>query len=550
MEDQKVDESKNYSAIIVDAVKAIKEDEEIGSGVLPIFLGGNEEVHKRITEAAIAYLSYNSANEKGKTKEAQIFHNKFVDIQEKHFPDLSLEDVGNYVSIYFHFARRYLDRAVRRAEEITNHELFTNRVERIKSGESSMIPLINPIKPTVRKTQSQSERMRRRYFAATPNNPDAFTVILYNSFIVTKIRRPLRAELIKLINEIELELRFFGERWVVNSINLERAGISRKIADFFLSLVQTHSVEGLLSNDELKNYILANDINTMALALLQAGSPKGVHYNLNCLANKCNHSELIHIDPYDLMLVNDHDMDDDQLDFIYKLINGGKQVPAEELVKYQNRYKYNGKAIDTAIKFYENPLESDTTKAIGQFTLGVPTLAEYFTSFDLVAETYDPTIKRYRIDFPDTQEYRKKRAEFMGSIRMGEYVHWFTNFITYGDPDKEEADEVEDREESQREFEKGLLEIFSEDDVLYWNALAKITEVIPYLTHTFIGIRNSECPKCHGKPSDEENKEKNPNFTVNTGFTPIDIVTNFFDHTRALIEEMGEGYRVQEEAIS
>lgn len=549
--DQPEEKAINLSQLLVNAAKPLKENEDVGSSVLPIFLGGSEEIHKKITETAIAYLSYNRAKEAKRDKEAQMFLNKFTELQELYFPDLSLDDVGNYASVYFHFSRRYLDRAVIRGGDLIKHEDFINRGMRVKDGEPPVfIPLINPITPKVRPTQTQSERMRRRYFASTPNNPDSFTVVLYNSFIVTKIRRPLRSELIKLINEIELDLRYFGERWVVNSINLERAGIARKIVNFFLGLVQGHSVEGLLSPDELKNYMLANDVNTIALALLQAGSTKGVHYNMTCLANACNHSELVHIDPYDMYLVNDIDMEDDQRDFINAIINTGKQTSVEDILKYQNRYRYAGKPVVTAAKIYENPLEKDTSKANGQFTIKVPTMAEYFTSFDLVAEQYDPTIKKYVLDYPDIKEYRKKRSEFMGSIRMGEYIHWIGNYISYGNPDQEVEDIVEDRSESQREFEKGIMQIFGEDEILYWNVLGRITEATPYMTHTFIGIRNSECPKCHGRPEQPDNQDKNSDFTINTGFTPIDIVTNFFDHTRTLIEEMGEEQRVQEEVIS
>lgn len=549
----RIEEKKHtfQSERLVNVVRLLQDNEETGRQILPVFIGGDEEIHKNIMQASIAYLSYKGAEEKNLKKEAEIFYNKFIEIKDKFFSDLTIEEMGNYATVYMQFVKRYLDTPISKMDDIVDNSEFYNRYKlTIGDQPPKLTPYINPLKPNVRKSNSQSDRMRRRYFAATGNTPDTITVLLYNSYILTKIRRPTRIELIKLINDIELKLRYFGERWSVNSLNLERAGIAREIVDFFLDRVVHHSVDGILSNDELKNYILANDINTITLAILQASSPKGVYYNINCLANKCGHSELVHVDPYDMYLVNEEDMEEDQRDFIYTLLNKGGKYDPSDILKYQNRYSYKGKKVDNAVKIYEDILtKTDDTPAVGQFTIKVPNLTQYFTSFDLVAEEYDPTIKKYALDYPNIQEFRKKRSEFMGAIRMGEYLHWIDNYITFGNPNIEnDEDIVEDRSESQREFEKGLLTIFSEDDVLYWEVLKKILECVPYMSHTFIGIPNSSCPSCHGKP--EDNPDKNQEFTIQTGFTPIDMVTNFFDHTHILIDEIGRLHEIQEDLIS
>lgn len=545
---------ESKTGFLVSAIKSVTEGTE-PTATLPLFLGGDDEIHKAIMETAVAYVSFGRAKEKGLSKEAEIFKNKFNELREKHFPELSAEDAGAYCTVYFQFSRRYLNRSVNNIDELIENDDFINRViTRIADRGDDPIPLVFPIIGTVKPTLDKRDRMRRRHFGGPTQVADTFTVYLYNSFIAVKVKRPSRLEYVNLINDIELKLRYFGERWVVNSINLERAGIAKLITEFFLDHVIQHSVEGILSNQELANYILANDIDTIALQLLQAASPKGTYYNMTCLANQCNHSELVLVQPYDLMLLNDADMDQDQRDLWIRIRDRLEQVSVEDILKCQNRYKYKGKEVNLAVKLFSELGDSEGKAPYGQFTLGVPSLSEYFTTFALMAEKYDPTFKKYAIDYPSVEAYRKKRSEFVGATRMGEYVHWIKEQVTFGKG--EQPNEVETRGDDQRGFEDGLLDIFSDDDEAYWRTFSGIMENIPYASHVFIGFRNSDCPKCGtraGTPVIENGVEKPKtvsDFTAATGFTPIDIVTSFFDHTRMLIEEMGSQQRLQEEIIS
>lgn len=548
---------ENKSEMLIKAIQSIT-DADAPHAIIPIFLGGSDELHNAIMETAVAYVSFGSAREKGRDKEALMYKAKFDELREQHFPELSMEDAGAYCTIYFQFSRRYLDRGINKLPNIKEYEGFINRIlVSVEDRPPMVVPFVNPIIASPNKTMEKRDRMRRRHFAGPTQVADTFSVYLYNSFIATKIKRPSRLEYVNLINDIEMKLRYFGERWVINSINLERAGISKLIVEFFLDHITYHSVEGILSPHELSDYILANDINTIALALLQAASPKGVYYNMTCLANKCGHSELVTVQPYDMIKVNEQDMDDEQRDLWIRIRDKLEKISPEEIVKQQNRYRFKGTPVDTAIKLYSGLGEEESTKPYGQFTLKVPTLSEFFATFTHMSEKYDPAFKKYAIDYPDVQKYRQKRAEFSGAVRMGEYLHWIGNQVTYSTSNDESVpNEVEDRSDDQRGFEDGLLDIFSDDDEAYYRTFAAIMEQVPYMTHVFIGIMNSDCPACKkraGTPEFEDGVEKPltvHSITAQSGFTPIDIVTNFFDHTRMLIEEMGSTQLVQEEVTS
>lgn len=59
---------------------------------------------------------------------------------------------------------------------------------------------------------------------------------------------------------------------------------------------------------ELKRYILANDLEHIAMTLLTISAPKGVAYRTYCLADKCSHSEVMIIDPAGMVLTLEESM--------------------------------------------------------------------------------------------------------------------------------------------------------------------------------------------------------------------------------------------------
>ena len=85
--------------------------------------------------------------------------------------------------------------------------------------------------------------------------------------------------------------------------------------------------------------------------------------------------------------------------------------------------------------------------------------------------------------------------------------------------------------------------MFNSDDNLLRDALDKVIKSVPKLTYVYIGIPDDHCPKCKTRANDVIKE-------INGGFTPIDPILNFFDHTRMLIAMRRDLVTLQEEILS
>lgn len=536
---------------------AVKKVMEFNPAVtaITLFLGNDPDVHDAYYKTSVAYLKLAEAKEKGSEREIKAWGNKFKELKEEFFPDLDERDLASLLSLYFQFIRRYSDRAVKGQKDITELEDLVNRIHYTDGkGIEQSISFVQPINPNIRANLSKRDRIRRKFKAKGNNSPDSFTIILHNSYIVLRINKPERINLFRLIEKIETQLRHYGAKWAVPSYHLERAGIARIIVDFILDHVTYHSVKDLEDVQELKRCILANDIDTLALSILQSSAPQGVQYNMVCLANSCNAINTVLIDPYELDLLNDLDMTNEQKDIFSKLLIGEK-LSEEELLKYQNKYRFNGKEVDNKILLYVkesiedfiNPEALESKTPYGEIRLKVPNLATYFTCFDYSAEIIDAEIKKLILEYPDPKLFREKRSKFLSTLRMVDYIHWIDQYVEYGASELAEGeDSIEDRSDNHREFDEGMIDAFNDDEDLYGRTMEAILTKTPYMTHTFIGLLNNTCPTCKGTP-----KDNNGNIlSINHGFTPIDVVTNFFDHTQILLNNQSLIQSMTEEVAS
>lgn len=532
---------------LINAITSIDEFDP-NQRVLTLFLGKDEDAQKAAYDTGLIYINRNIALQEGRKNDYRVLSNEFKNLKEQFFPDTTEEELGAYLTLYFQFIKRYMNRTYERTPEVLEKGNFINRIRTFIKQQEGSIGLIQPILPKSTKGLGLADQMRRAHLAQGMGDPDTFSVYLANSYILLRVRRPKRKDLFRLLNEIVQKLKFYGERYSVPSISLEKAGISRILVDFVLKHLVSHSVKGVIDEYELKKYILLNDLDTIAVELLKAGSPKGVQYLLNCIVKKCNFSGTVSLDPANLLLLNDEDMTNEQKDVMYKMLNEGLKLSPEELATYQNKYLFNQEKIEQTIYMYRFGDESENPAPYGELKIEVPSLATAFTSFDLAAERNDPEVKELATNYPDKREFRQKRAEYLGTVRITDYVHWISEFRIYGDPNTDSPeDKVYTRNENHREFDDGLIDIFNNDDDLYGSTLAKVLTVPPKMTHVFCGILNSECPNCQGHADDEL---KHGVLEAHSGFTAIDPIINFFDHTRIQISTLGEIQAIEEDILS
>lgn len=517
---------------------------------LPVVLNLHDTDSDAAYETGFALLAWLEARNQQKSN-APTLHKAWLALRNKHYPDVPEETLQDDLLRFMQFTQRYLNRVTNSAKDLVdrgNH--FINRVP----GKNGFDPLIRPLPLSEKADTTQRDRIRRRHRRRSQKHSDLIGLTLYNSFVYLRYRRPTKLELVNLIYDIENTLRFYGQRLTVNSINLERAGISRIIVKFFLDKVEYHTVEGL-DAPQLTEVLLANDVDAICMSLLEAGSPDGVYYEMGCLAKVCQGKagtpQRYH--PYDLYLVNTQDMTDAQLAFLTDARNKGTVSSVETIRSYQNQYRFNGELVDTVQKLYVQDGGYKTKEAYGEVKLGVSTMADYFSAFDLLANVYNKKIESYAATLTDKDLFNKKLSELFGAVKMGELVHWIQSYTTYPENEEEDENMVETRGDLPDEFNQGMLDIFSGDDVAYWDVFRKIVETTPFLSHTFVGFLNSQCTQCGYSPdnlpkTDTPEDEKpfiNP-LAAKTGFTPIDPVMNFFDHTRMLINHLGEMQIAQE----
>lgn len=510
-----------------EAVIGIGEQDD--PAALPLFVGVISDFHSVIFKTAIIYTSLQSAladEAAGRTRpgdrDSKTLQASFDEIVEEHFSDMELAELIPMLVNYMSFVYKGADRLMLRDENkaLLMQAALSNTVlgKLDKDGKETVVGTISPVTPSNDKTLSPRDRMRRRLRGGR-GEPDTFNVILKNSLIFLRIEIPGPPDLIRLMNTIATRLQNYGERFNVSALHLERAGIAEILVNFILDRVKYHSVKDVADVYELKDYILANDINPMIMGLLATTAPKGVSFRMYCVANKCQHNEVQVVDPTAMVLDVDEDIPEEPSKLLYEIVNKGRKLSREELWKYRPVYKDpEGKEIDTVVPM----------PGVGRMIIKVPYLTDYFETYAAMRDRINPDLRDLAVEFPNVQKFKEKRAEYMSGIRGSDYIQWIGSVEYDPEPGTEGEVEVITRDEDPRSFEQGLLDNFGDDEQLYLDALQKLIVSIPRMTYTFVGISNDSCPVC-------KQTADNVDHELLKGFTPIDPIMNFFDRTRMMI---------------
>lgn len=508
----------------------------------PLFLGGLSEQHTAIFETAMVFAKLNQMrNDVAQGQEVpksylNSMEVKYEELCQKHFENVTQEELGPTLLNYFGFIKRVRDSLLSKGEydEALKVENLINTVEHSQAGR---IGLVAPVPVKANKSGSTRERMRRSVLKVT-GSPDSFAIILMNSRILLKAATPSPWDVATLINKIALALSGaqYGQRYMTNSIHLERALISRVILTWVLERLTYWSVSDVLLTEELLEVIEITDINEICMAVLATASPKGVPYLLTCLADKCGFRDQVLIDPADMTVYDHYRYPDAYMAQITDAINSGKRLTKQEL--RDSRLPVigpDGKPVDTLIKIKGGAIE---------MKIGIPYASEYFTVFDYAANLLNKEIRELAVQFPKASVLEERRKELMSSFRMIDYVQYFETYTTKGNPMVDgDVDEVIQRNTDPGEFILGLIDIFNEETDLYADVLVRLIKTIPVLSYTFVGIRDDQCPGCRERAQGVEKE-------LNGGFTPIDPVLNFFDQARILIAQRKGIGESQEEILS
>lgn len=478
---------------------------------IKMFFNSCMETHKLLNTISTVFIGLRAAKEKGDTSRVNILENKFAELRAEHFPDQSDEELAEYLIAYHTWNHQFMDRHL-------SNDIFAEKLAKIHNNKIDINgvkqSLTIPMRPSVKTSMSLSDRMRRSRQIAT-GAPDSFTLVLLNSMVVLRIKQPSPLDMVRLINTIATTLNGYGARFNINSIMLERAGIIKLIMNFIYQRVTYYSVSDIVSAEELGDVITYNDANLIAMTLLGLGSPKGVFYNMRCLADKCNYEQTHAVNPYEMIFYYDDEMDEDRKIKLNTLIVKGEKLTKAEVLSYHREYKFDGITLDGIVS---------SPDKLSRVIIKPPLMNEAFQCFDYHADQINTEVRELAIQFPNTDVYRQKRQEYITCLRGLEYLHYIYAYEVDPVPGEEGETQRYLRSENPVEFDKGIIDVFNEDEAFYAAVIDYINRNAPLMTYTFIGIRNDSCPNCKAKAEG-----------VVKGFTPIDPVTNFFDHTRGKI---------------
>lgn len=503
---------------------------------LPIFLGGIASQQRVVLEAAQLFYSLEQLRDKdakGQLGDKTILTSievRYDEHVEKYFPGSDKKQLGEMLTNYFTFFNRGLDRVLMR-EELSDI-IDPTRMSNVLQLDRGPCGLIQPAKAG-KKAVNIRDRMRKNFVSAA-GTPDSFTLTLMNSRVVMRVKLPTPMDLLLLINRIAEKLSGFGERIRLTSLELERALITREVMEFVITHATYWSVSDILDARELFQVIKYKDADVIAAAILAASSPKGVNYRLTCLADKCGYNQDHLLDAANLTQFDEKRYPDVYMEQIKEILNKGTKFSIEELHDSEVPY------IDTDGKPIDNVLTLQNGKV--SLTLTDPYLSDFFECFDNVAERINPELRKLAVQFSDPRKYREARKNFMGSIRTINYLQWVSKMTFHAEVGTDDPDEVISRSENPKEFDEGLLDCLSTEESLAAIFLEKVVHVIPRMTYTTVGLLHDECPGCKEKGLIHEN--------INRGFTPIDPILSFFDHSQILITLRRELGTLQEDALS
>lgn len=515
---------------------AVSLGEPMDGYALPMFVSVMREQHQIVLSAAqlhtaITELTSNKNAGKGSTETILASMTaQYEELRVKHFDGVPDEKLAQLLTNYIHFYSRGLDRVGHRddQQDLLRTEHFTNTIpyNDIRKG------ICEPLKAGTSKNLGMKDRMRRSFNNAG-DDPTSFSMILMDSRIFLKMSNPTPLDLVLLIQTIADKLQGYGKRQRVTSLQLERALIVRCIMEFVIGRLTYWSVSDILDTRELLTVIKESDAKAIAATLLASSAPKGVNYYMTCLADKCNFSETRLIDAAHLTVYDDDRYPKEYHEQISKILSTGHKYTVEELMASDVPYiDVDGSVIDQTLSIRNGRVV---------LKLKSPYLSDYFTCYDNAAARINPTLRQLAVQYPTPQKFKEAKAAFMGSIRSIDYLQWVDEMIVYPDDGTEGDPEVYKRSENPAEFDEGVLDCLGSDDRLAAIFLEKVIQVVPRMTYTFVGIPWDQCPKC---------KENATMRSSHKGFTPIDPVLAFFDHTQMLITLRQELGHLQEEVLS
>lgn len=491
--------------------------------MIHMFLGNSKKEMEAAGDLISRYIEYDvsrDAFKEGELSESiwNKTNNDWLEYCETNFKDKPIKEVERHARELHSFLVDIQDRVKVRSKIMVEDDV-TNVSDRGGVVTSDIVGK-SPNKNT--NGFKQSDLMLRATLRTNDSKLN-YDVLLRNSFISLTFTRPSRLEMGELINSIQETVKGYVRSVNNNFPSIARVAAMKCIWEFISKRIVNSSVNDIHDFGQLANLIRSNDFDALAAALLDSFTHRGVQMSLRCLNPVCTTHATKLVDPTKLVRIRQSTQTPEELAIFANLLNGKVKYSSEETLELQNKTSY----------------QQDTTKVYNEskhiyLDIRAPLLVTSFNSFDYFISTINAKVADIRSKVFDPKEYEQQLTILYGSMGSIEFLHWVDKFNIVDDLNDPSNvfTLTRDSEEELGDFDKGLTNSLLADNYLNKELSKFVLNQTSYMSHTFIGIRNTVCKSCK-KDGGEFSK---------VGYTPICIITSFFFYLR--LQLMGDVVRI------
>lgn len=515
-------------------------EREISDGYLTVFLGNTKSSREKTNDLIRPYMQLlivRDLHRNRKTTDDVLrkAENEWVLFVETNYPNNSLEEITDKAGSAVQFYTEILDELRCRSNSIRE-----SGISNVSDRGGLVTSDIFGRKPGNNTANMKPSDIMKRKVTRSENGRLAFDIELRNSFVKTVISRPSKSEIGILIDDIKDAVKGYVRKVNNNTAVIARIAIGRVIWKFFIKQLTYSSVNDIADYNQLASIIRWSDIDAITVGILRAYTKEGVNMHLVCANPTCDWHDMSLIDPEKILHCRHSHTTPEEAAIYANLFNDKVTYSTAETLALIKEAKYG---LDDKKTYNED-------KSL-YMELDSPSMADAFQTLDFFLERVNPLVQSLRERTIDPDAYDEKREMLFVELGATEYIHWVSTFVAVAEAGSGEPDVVLARDvvEDQNDFNDGVMSIVKDSSFLRDSLTRAILRKTPFLSKTFVGLSNYECPKCKEMQDTFEDPEGLKDRKL--GYTPIDPIMSFFILIQLLqVKSAVENSEAAEKALS
>lgn len=499
-------------------------DKNRGQGFTTVYIGNRKEDFDSVQSLVSIWFSISSIRNASKNNRINksMLNAALAEWRlfcDENYPGIAYDDMELRAADMYRYLQNTADPIMVKTRMM--HEDVANVY---KASDAITMRDITGMVPSVTvKPNSLSEEMERGASRGN-NSPYLYAVNLRNSFLKFQFARGHKTDAAIMINEINATIRGYVRMVGGNSLVLSSIAGYRAVWNWLVPYITSSSVDGIADFGDLARIIRFRDMEVILAALLSSFEDDEANMDLRCFNLACDWSSYEKINPALLVRNRPVAHTDEEMAILGNIFNGTARYNPKQLMEFIDNAKYG---------IEDNYIYNE--KQTIRLTMGSCSLAEAFEALDYMVTQVDPQIASARNTIVDQEALEAQIGIILSGVGGCEFLHWVKEFALLPEPGAEGETKIFKRRDSdQLEFNKGLRGALKADDFLDKQVTRFVYTVGPYMSKSFIGLRNCKCPKC-GKGAEEVNGQAR-----NLGYTPIDVFMTFFTHTQFMLVRQAE----------